>query len=621
MFESMASHSRFASGAAWTIASSVNRVLPEGALPAPSWAPGRLLKKHQRTPMRTGVPRRTLSLCPDCNREAVEAVLRGESDVAGFRERPGIIDAEILEEGGRILMRKACATHGPFEDVLSNHPDFFQRMEAQSFGGDFDCVGDREVHDHGPNSIRAGRGSYLIVDLTNRCNMMCRPCFMDANGVGYVDETDMEDLKTIFERAGSFKPNRDINVLFSGGEATLSPIFVDAIRHAKSMGFHRLHVSTNGIRFAESRDFAVEASAAGLHSVYLQFDGVSEEKNKHRGLGNYMEVKLRALENIAAAGMQTTLQVTVVNGLNNDCVGEIVRFALRNADQIHGVIFQPVMFTGRDERISTEDRYAERYPLSQLAYDLQAQTSIDWQPMRDWFPASAYAIFSHLDDVLDRGSERGSLFPDMHPDHAIMSPLLVDTEKGKAIPIPTFFDLGRFMQDVVQITDSGRPPRVTRAMVLLSLLRNFNQGKAPSGLGPYELRSLFEGSLYRFTRSDDDWSRQASAKTARWRLMFLNGMWFQDAYNYDFATIYNSNTPVATWQGEISFCAYNGGGWRKVLESVHHTATVADWYRNHGRHQIYAAGKKVRLVESRSSRPEPLVQIEAAPVGTFLTRG
>ncbi len=287
MSECMASHSRFTSSAAWTIASSVNRVLPEGALPAPNWAPGRLLKKHQRTPMGTGVPRRTLSLCPECNREAVEAVIRGQSDVAGFRERPGIIDAEILEEGGRILMRKACETHGPFEDVLSNHPDFFQRMEAQSLGGDFDCVGDREVHDHGPNSIRAGRGSYLIVDLTNRCNMMCRPCFMDANGVGYVDETDMEELKTIFERAGSFKPNREINVLFSGGEATLSPIFLDAIRHAKSKGFHRLHASTNGIRFAESRNFAVEASAAGLHGVYLQFDGVSEENWNANHLASY----------------------------------------------------------------------------------------------------------------------------------------------------------------------------------------------------------------------------------------------------------------------------------------------------------------------------------------------
>src|SRR5437660_11826986 len=104
----------------------------------------------------------------------------------------------------------------------------------------------------------------------------------------------MEELKTIFERAGSFKPNREINVLFSGGEATLSPIFLDAIRHAKSKGFHRLHVSTNGIRFADSRHFAVAASAAGLHGVYLQFDGVSAAKTKHSGLGNYMDAKLPA---------------------------------------------------------------------------------------------------------------------------------------------------------------------------------------------------------------------------------------------------------------------------------------------------------------------------------------
>src|SRR5260370_6482902 len=120
---------------------------------------------------------------------------------------------------------------------------------------------------------------------------MCRSWVIDANGVGYVDETDMEELKTIFERAGSFKPNREINVLFSGGEATLSPIFLDAVRHAKSRGFHRLHVATNGIRFAQESDFALQAKAAGLHAVYLQFDGVTEAKNTHRGIGNYMDMK------------------------------------------------------------------------------------------------------------------------------------------------------------------------------------------------------------------------------------------------------------------------------------------------------------------------------------------
>src|SRR5216683_8001087 len=389
-----ASFTRSLSSATWSFVRNINSILPYGKLPQSSWAPSSLPRSWERVPMATGVPRRTLSLCPDCNREAAEAVIRGEATLAEFRDRPGIIEAQIVEEAGRILIRKACEKHGPCEDVLANHPEFFKRMESLAFGKDFNCAGDEMVHNHGANSIRTGRGTYLIVDLTNRCNMFCSRCYMDANASSYVHELDMQDVSALFERATSFKPQREINVLFSGGEATLSPIFLDAVRHAKSKGFHRLHASTNGIRFAESRNFAVEASAAGLHGVYLQFDGVSEEKNKHRGLGNYMEVKLRALENIAAAGMQTTLQVTVVNGLNNDCVGEIVRFALRNADQIHGVIFQPVMFTGRDERISTEDRYAERYPLSQLAYDLQAQTSIDWQPMRDWFPASAYAIFS-----------------------------------------------------------------------------------------------------------------------------------------------------------------------------------------------------------------------------------
>jgi uncharacterized radical SAM superfamily Fe-S cluster-containing enzyme len=198
----------------------------------------------------------------------------------------------------------------------------------------------------------------LIVDLTNRCNMVCSPCYIDANATRFVHELDIQDVRDLFARAMSFKPQREINILFSGGEATLSPIFLEAIRHAKSMGFHRIHVATNGIRFAQETDFAAQARAAGLHAVYLQFDGTTEAKNSHRGIGNNMDVKRSALENIAAAGMKTTLQVTVVNGQNNDGLGDIVRFVAEHADRIHGVIFQPVMFCGRDEGVSDDERYA-----------------------------------------------------------------------------------------------------------------------------------------------------------------------------------------------------------------------------------------------------------------------
>ena len=559
--------------------------------------------------MTMGVPRRTLSLCPECNREAVNAVIVGDANLADFRDRPGIIEAEIIEEAGRILMRKACEKHGPFEDVLSNHPAFFKRMESLGFGKDFDCAGDQRVHNHGVNSIRTGRGTYLIIDLTNRCNMFCSPCYMDANGVGYVHELDMQDVRALFERARSFKPQREINVLFSGGEATLSPIFLDALQHAKSVGFHRLHVATNGIRFAQEPDFAVRARAAGLHGVYLQFDGASEQKNSHRGIGNYMELKFRALDNIAAAGMKTTLQVTVVNGLNNDGIGDIIRFVADHIEKIHGVILQPVMFCGRDENISADERYSKRYPVSQIAYDLQAQTSFEWEPMRDWFPVSAYGTFAHLCDVLHPDAELGSLFNDIHPNHGMFSPILVNARTKEIVPVAKFFNVEQFVRDIIGIADSGRRPAIIKSMVLLSLVRNFDSDDAPPDFGISQVRELLTDCVYRVAGSGPDWSERAYAYNGVWRLVMVSPMAFQDAYNYDLSLISNSSTPMATQEGEINFCAYNGGRWRRIVENLHQTASLTEWNRSHRRHPVYAKGREVDLGLRRVPQRD-LVQIE-----------
>ena len=70
----------------------------------------------------------------------------------------------------------------------------------------------------------------LTVDLTNRCNMMCDPCFMDANQVGFVHELSWEDIQRLLDNAISIKPRRQMSVQFSGGEPTLSPYFLDAVQ-------------------------------------------------------------------------------------------------------------------------------------------------------------------------------------------------------------------------------------------------------------------------------------------------------------------------------------------------------------------------------------------------------
>src|SRR6185503_2200171 len=106
-------------------------------------------------------------------------------------------------------------------------------------------------------------------------------------------------------------------------------------------------------------------------------------KNAHRGIANYLDVKLKAIENISAAGMRVTLQVTVINGVNNDALGPIVEFAANNSERIFGIVFQPIMFSGRDEEVDDETRYRKRYTLSQLVNDLQSQTKVNWEPLRD----------------------------------------------------------------------------------------------------------------------------------------------------------------------------------------------------------------------------------------------
>ena len=79
-------------------------------------------------------------------------------------------------------------------------------------------------------------------------------------------------------------------------------------------------------------------------------------------------------------------------------------------------------------------------------------------------------------------------------------------------------------------------------------------------------------------------------------MLFIAGMWFQDLFNYDFRRTEMCIIPYATQMGEITFCAYNTGvGWRKIIEEMFQTATLAEWYKTNGRHEVYARGRNVPL--------------------------
>ena len=369
----------------WAVFEKVNKIRQNPGF-IPRWSDKPLLKSYQKTKPPLGWPRTTDSLCPKCVPEIRNQVLDGKMPVEILRNQEvGQLKAQIIEHDGKILMVKDCPKHGHFEDVMAIDTEFFRHLEQVFPGRDIRAHNDETLHNHGSSTIKHGRGSVLTIDLTNRCNMMCDPCFMDANQVGFVHELSWEEIKEMLDNAISIKPRRQLSVQFSGGEPTLSPYFIDAVRYAREVGYNSVQAATNGIEFAKSFEYCKQAAEAGLRYAYLQFDGIGNAANEHRKVGNLFDVKLKAIENLHNAGVEIVPVTTIVNGINNEQVGRIVQFALDNPKKTSFLAFQPVSFTGRDEAVSDERRMAQRYTLSHLAHDVKDQTGIG-VPARDWFP-------------------------------------------------------------------------------------------------------------------------------------------------------------------------------------------------------------------------------------------
>src|ERR1700757_2545981 len=459
----------YAAKGAWVVYERLNRISPNPSF-TPKWSDKPLLKSYQKEKPPLGWPRTTDSLCPKCVPEIRQQIIDGKlPHEILLNEKVGEIKAQIIERDGKILMVKDCPKHGHFEDVMSIDPDFSQHLEEVFPGRDIKAHNDEKLHNHGSSTVKYGRGSVLTIDLTNRCNMMCDPCFMDANQVGFVHELTWDEIKTMLDNAVTIKPRRQMSVQFSGGEPTLSPYFLDAVRYARQVGYNSVQAATNGIEFAKSLEFAQQAVEAGLRYAYLQFDGIGNAANAHRMVGNLFDVKLKAIENLHAAGCEIVPVVTIVNGINNEQVGNIIKFALDNPKKIGFLSFQPVSFTGRDEAVTDERRQAQRYTLSHLAHDVKNQTGLG-EPARDWFPISFMSTFSDWSDLVHGPQhEWGQLSCGCHPNCGVGMAVMVDKETKERAAVTSFLNAEQLAKDVARVNDAARGKFLSVVGVALSL--------------------------------------------------------------------------------------------------------------------------------------------------------
>ena len=287
------------------------------------------------------------------------------------------LPAELCrEEDGRIWLEKTCPEHGHFRVLVWEGLLDFEQWTLGAGplpeGSGLRCpegCGICGEHDCGT--------CCALLEVTGRCDLRCRYCF--ADGGREEEDPPLSELKravdTIAARCG--KPLLQL----SGGEPTLRDDLPELVRYAKEAGCAYVQLNTNGIRLAREPDYAQKLAEAGLDIVFLQFDGTRDDIYETLRGAPLLKTKLEAVRVCADLRVGVTLVPTVVRGVNDDDLGELVALARSLAPGVRGVHFQPVSYFGRYPRGTGGE---ERYTLDRLMADLSAQAGV---PAESFLPS------------------------------------------------------------------------------------------------------------------------------------------------------------------------------------------------------------------------------------------
>lgn len=485
-------------------------------------------------PLQKGLPKQTESLCPECSK---------------------VIRADIFADDGQVVMEKSCPEHGHFRDIVFSDVELYLKMEEWNFG---DNLGLSNPQIEGGTSCPADCGlcgmhtshtALANVDLTNRCNLTCPVCFANANVAGYLYEPSLEQIRTMLATLRGERPVDGRVVQFSGGEPTIHPQFFEILSMAREMGFTHIQAATNGIELADL-EFARKAKAAGLATLYLQFDGVNDDIYRRVRGQALLETKMKVIENCRVTGMKIVFVPTIVKGVNDDQIGDIVRVAIENIDTVSGISFQPVAFTGR---IAKHELLAKRFTLADLARCVSQQTGIT-DSRADWFPLACVTPFSKLTAAL-----RGTGVPTIssHPHCSLGTYFFVDERSKQAVPITRFVDVPNMLQDMEELSRSAGKARFkfySKMKAWNALQRHFKPQFAPPGLTFKKFLQTLQGL------TNKKLGRDGKDGTFTYRTLLVAGMHFQDGYNYDIERVKRCVIHYAAPDGKLyPFCTYNSG--------------------------------------------------------------
>ena len=517
-------------------------------------SPARTYSGTRIRPVVRELPKTVETLCPECGRNVL---------------------GRVFDWRGNVLMEKTCPEHGYVKDRIYTGTALYLKMQKWSFregaGLENPHVKDATHCPNGCGLCNMHQSHTLLgqIDLTNRCNLSCPICFANANIQGYVCEPTYDEVVGLLEQLRAYRPVPASAVQFTGGEPTIHKDFLAVVRKAKELGFSHVQAASNGIQFAK-REFTLAAADAGLHTVYLQFDGTDDAIYEYTRGRKLFETKLRALENIHEAGMKVCLVPTIVRGVNNDQVGKILQFAIDNIHVVSAIAYQPVSFTGR---IDLAQREAQRYTMGDLALDLAATGKLD--PQRDFYPLSVVAPLSRLLAAITGDPK---ITATSHPTCSSGAYFVVDKHRN-AVPITRFLNAEGLFQDMEALAGQIETSRFAAALKLKApylFAKHFKAKEAPEGMNVQSFMHALKGLT-------DKKTGRGKAGETTYRTLMAAGMHFQDRYNFDVERVKRCVIHYSTPEGMFPFCAYNCGPVHREWVDRKHAQPLQEWRERNGR--------------------------------------
>ncbi|TFF95191.1 radical SAM protein [Candidatus Thorarchaeota archaeon] len=475
------------------------------------------------------LPYQTRSLCPDC--------LLEENKVQ-------VIDATIYEENGKVMMSKTCSLHGDFKELYWSDAEMFKRSMKywyKSVGIDNPRTEYKEgcPLDCGLCENHLAHTALGLIDVTNRCNLRCPICFANAAESGRVYEPTPEEVLEMMKNLRRNLPVACPAVQFAGGEPTVSDNLVQYVRWAKQLGFDHIMIATNGIRMAKSVQYLQDLKDAGLNTIYLQFDGVTERPYIEARNRDLRPIKDKVLDHCRTIGLDGVVLVpTIVRGLNDQELGDIVRYSIDNRDIVRCINFQPVSITGR---IDYEERQKMRITLPDAIKGIEEQTD-GLVTVDDWYPVAsmlgvgrALGLMKHVPTV------------ELHSHFACgMATFLFVEDDGTIYPITDVVNIEALIETLGDVCDlyanGSRLADLRAKLKLLGFLRHI---KKKNFMRPIITSFLKKGSY-------------SSLAAFMHRVIMLGMMHFQDPFNIDLERVQHCTINYAVPDGRIiPFCTYN----------------------------------------------------------------